>query len=409
MRKLIAPLRSPALLSAVTFAAGGVGFAVGNILLARVLPADEYGTVALVLAVTQLGITLGPLGLETLINRHHLAASLGLLKRSLLTSTVVAAALALLVVAIYAVSAPVAVALAVTVIAAALNRIAGAFLQSRRRFAWASGVLLVHNWVVLCAVPVVLLFDRRAALPAVLTTTFGYLLMATVGWRYSLRTQTGSDESPPKATLLHEGLAAVSSHLAISLLYQLDRLLIPRVLSIADLATYSVVAAIAASPFRMLQVGVSFTLVPRLRAAPSRAAIRRLMRHEIAVVFGIAVLASIGVLVVMPWVGEHFLQGRYVFARDLLYAMVIVGFVRVWSGFASASVMALGSTRELVIYNGWSWVALGFAAAGATVAARYGLTGIVYGLGIGWFTLALAATAIANRACGRRPASVAPR
>jgi hypothetical protein len=150
----------------------------------------------------------------------------------------------------------------------------------------------------------------------------------------------------------------------------------------------------------MLQVGASFTLLPGLRASPSRAAIFRLLGREAIAVIGIAVLSAIAVLLVTPWIGTHLLHGEYPFAASLLYAMVIVGFVRVWAGFAYAAVSALGSTQQLVNYNVWSWIALAVAIAAAIAASGAGLTGIVYGLGAGWLTLALAATFIASRAIG---------
>ena len=403
------PLRSPAVVSALLFAAGGVGFAVGNILLARVLPPEEFGVVALVLALTQLGITLGPVGLESVINRHHLGANGALLTRATLTGAAMAIGLAAAAYAFYDVSAFVTIVLAAAVLGAALNRVAGAFFQSRKRLGYSMCLILVHNWVVLFAVPVVLLADHPAALPAALTVAGAYAITAAAGWWQALRAYSAPASQEHSGTLMKEGLAAVGAQLALGVMFQLDRLLIPRALSIADLAMYSVVSVIVASPFRMLQVGASFTLLPRFRASPTRAAILQLLRREAAVVLPMAILASIGVLLVAPWIGEHLLEGRYVFAPSLMYAMVVVGFVRVWNGFASAAVTALGTTRQLALYNFWSWVALGVATAAAIAASGAGLTGIVYGLGAGWLTLAVAATFIAARAIGAwRAPSAAP-
>ena len=49
---------------------------------------------------------------------------------------------------------------------------------------------------------------------------------------------------------------------------------------IHDLATFGVLAAIAGSLFRVLSMGVGYTLVPRLRAAGSVLERRRLVAHE---------------------------------------------------------------------------------------------------------------------------------
>lgn len=403
-------LRSPALFSAMVFAMGGVGFAAGNILLARVLPEEEYGRVALFLAIVQLGIVMGPIGAETVINRHHLSASGGLLTRVALTSGTVAVLLGCIAWLFYGFNASLAAVLAVSVAAAALNRVAGAFFQSRRKFGLSLFLILIHNWIVLVAVPVVLLAGLHA-LPAALTVACGYLAMAVVGWRkgFQMRqAQMQQDAGGPPAstvatsTLLHEGFAAVGMQLAVAALFQLDRLLIPNALSIRDLAIYSVVSSVAASPFRMLQTGIQFALLPRLRACETRAAVRRLLRHELFIAVSVSALAAAGVLLFTPWLLDLLLDHRYAFPMSLLYALVVVGLVRVWSGLSNAMVAALGSARQLAILNVLSWLALGVAAAGAFAARGGGLTGVVYGIGAGWLALALAGTVIGLRAAGSR-------
>jgi O-antigen/teichoic acid export membrane protein len=406
-------VRSPALWSALVFAAGGVGFAAGNLLLARVLPEDEYGRVALFLALVQIGIVTGPIGIETVINRHHLGANSALLGRVSLSSACVGALLALVAWRFYGLGAALAGVLGLTVFAAAVNRVAGAFFQSRSKFGFSLFLILIHNWIVLVAVPVVLFFDQPHALPAALTVTVGYVTMAMLGWRkgFELRQAAGAAPAAPVAasTLWQEGLAAVGLQIAVGAFFQLDRLLIPNALSIRDLAVYSVVSSIAASPFRMLQTGLGFALLPRLKACESRAAIHRLIGHEVIVVSVIAVVAAVGVLVVTPWLLGAVLASRYSFPMTLLYALVVVGFVRVWSGLASAVVSALGSARQLAILNLYSWLALGVATLGAFAARGFGLTGVVYGMGAGWLALALAGTLIGARAVGLREASGAPR
>jgi O-antigen/teichoic acid export membrane protein len=406
-------LRSPALWSALVFAAGGVGFAAGNLLLARVLPEDEYGRVALFLALVQIGIVTGPVGIETVINRHHLGASTALLSRVSWTSACVGIVLALVAWRFYGLGAALAGVLALTVFAAAVNRVGGAFFQSRSKFGFSLFLILIHNWIVLVAVPVVLFFDQPQALPAALTVTIGYVTMAVLGWRkgFELRHAVGAAPAAPvpARTLWHEGFAAVGLQLAVGAFFQLDRLLIPNALSIRDLAVYSVVSSIAASPFRMLQTGLGFALLPRLKACETRAAVRRLIGHEVIVMAVISAAAAVAVLLVTPWLLGVVLKSRYSFPMTLLYALVIVGFVRVWSGLAGAVVSALGSARQLVILNLYSWLALGLATLGVFTARGFGLTGVVYGIGAGWLALAVAGTLIGCRAAGLRELSAAPR
>ena len=401
--------RSPALWSALVFALGGVGFAAGNLLLARVLPEDEYGRVALFLALVQIGIVMGPVGMETVINRHHLGASTGLLSRVSLTSACVGVVLALLAWRFYGLGAALAGVLALTVWAAAVNRVAGAFFQSRSKFGFSLFLILIHNWIVLVAVPVVIFFDRPEALPAALTVTVGYVAMAVLGWRKGFEARHAPGAPTSSRTLWQEGLAAVGLQIAVGAFFQLDRLLIPHALSIRDLAVYSVVSSIAASPFRMLQTGLGFALLPRLKTCETRAAIGRLIRHEVLAMVVISAVAAVAVLVVTPWLLHTVLDSRYSFPMSLLYALVGVGFVRVWSGVSSAVVSALGSARQLAVLNLYSWLALAVATLGVFGWRGFGLTGVVYGMGAGWFALALAGTLIGWRAVGLRKPSGAPR
>jgi O-antigen/teichoic acid export membrane protein len=404
--------RSPALWSALVFAAGGVGFAAGNLFLARVLPEDEYGRVALFLALVQIGIVAGPVGMETVINRHGLHASSALLGRVSLTSACFGVVLALVAWRFYGLGAALAGVLAVTVLAAAVNRVGGAFFQSRSKFGFSLFLILIHNWIVLVAVPVVLFFDRPEALPAALTVTIGYVAMAVLGWRKGFEAQHSMNAAGvpvPTRTLWHEGLAAVGLQIAVGVFFQLDRLLIPNALSIRDLAVYSVVSSIAASPFRMLQTGLGFTLLPRLKACASRVAVRRLIWHEVLVMSVICGVAALAVLLVTPWLLGAVLKSRYSFPMTLLYALVVVGFVRVWSGVSSSVVAALGTARQLVILNLYSWLALAVATVAVFAARDFGLTGVVYGMGAGWLALALAGTSIGWRAAGLHEISGAPR
>ena len=398
--------RSPALWSAIVFASGGVGFAVGSILLARVLPEEEFGRVALFLALTQLGITLGPLGVETVVNRHHLGASGALLSRVAFTSALVGLAFGAIAYAFYEFDVVLAGVLAFTVMAAAINRVGGAFFQSRKQFGLSLFLILIHNWVVLFAVPVVLLFGPHA-LPAALTVTSGYLLIATLGWHKGFRTRDPATRTAASNTVLREGIAVVGVQLAVAAFYQIDRLVIGQALTMRDLAVFSVVSSVAASPYRMLQTGLGFTLLPRLRTCESRAAIYKLLRHELIVAVAMCVAASVVVLIVTPWLLSVLLKSRYAFEAGLLHALVIVGFVRVWNGFSSATVSALATPRQLFAFNACMWGALAVGATCAWLLRAEGLEGIVYGLGVGWLASALAGTLIGTQAVARRGVAIA--
>src|SRR3954447_24172496 len=91
--------KSTALRAAVGFGLGGVGYALGNLLLARALPPAEFGVFTLFLALVQIGASLAPIGLQGQVNRRPgVAVSPG---RPLLTSVIVAVATATLASVVY--------------------------------------------------------------------------------------------------------------------------------------------------------------------------------------------------------------------------------------------------------------------------------------------------------------------
>jgi O-antigen/teichoic acid export membrane protein len=80
------PALSPALRAAVVFGLGGVGFVGANLVFARVMTPADYAIVSLVIALVQIAMPLGPLGLDTLVARRAIEPRPALLFRALSTS-----------------------------------------------------------------------------------------------------------------------------------------------------------------------------------------------------------------------------------------------------------------------------------------------------------------------------------
>ena len=78
---------SPTIRSAVVYAGAGAGFAIANLIFARVLPAAEYAVVTLVFALIMVGFALAPAGIDGIVNRRHLEAGPRLLARVLVATT----------------------------------------------------------------------------------------------------------------------------------------------------------------------------------------------------------------------------------------------------------------------------------------------------------------------------------
>ena len=135
------------------------------------------------------------------------------------------------------------------------------------------------------------------------------------------------------------------------LLIQLERLLIPHLLPLHDLATYGVLAAIVGSLFRVLQMGVGYSLLPRLRAAPGVLERRRLIAREARLVFAIVALGSAVIWIATPLVERWFLDGKYHLSAALVLAALVTGVAKIMNGFAQSTVSALADARELSVLS----------------------------------------------------------
>ena len=111
--------------------------------------------------------------------------------------------------------------------------------------------------------------------------------------------------------------------------------------------------------------------------------------HEALVVTGTCVIAAIAVLVVTPFILAWVLPGRYHIGLPLLLAAIGVGALKVLASLVAATVNSVGSAAELAWLSVIGWVSIGVALLGATVGAHWGLTGLVYGVGVGWAFRAL--------------------
>lgn len=388
-------MRSPALRAAALLMAGGFGFAIANILLARALAPSEFGALSLFLALVQLGLSLGPFGLDLAINRHRLDASRELRNWGLATSLASGLLLTVGAWVLYGVEVGMLVCTLIAAVAASFNRFGTAILQTQQRYNFSLVLGQVHNYVLLLAVPVLWFLGSDEALPIAMMIVASYLVTCAIGWHSSKQLRLGTGEPAPIRNFVRESIAGFGILLATQVLWQLERLVIPRTLSMADLATFAVVAAIAGSPFRMLQIGAGHTLLPGLRACRRRQDVRSLMKREGLIVFGAAAASVVAVLIVTPWIADQFLMGRYDISMELLAAVIITGLVKVCNGFVAAIVQAFGSTAVLAKFNLMTW--LGFAAgvACATYGARYGVVGVVYGVGVAWLAMTVAAGVLA--------------
>jgi O-antigen/teichoic acid export membrane protein len=395
--------KSSALRTAVAFGFAGVGFALGNLLLARALPPAQFGGFTLFLALVQIGASLAPIGLEGQVNRRPgSAVSPG---RALLPSTLVALAVALFGWSQYRLGAGPVAALFVAVAAGGASFVASAVFQSRLRFGLALTLSQGLSAVLLLLGAFAVLAGGADPLLLAAIIAAYYVLSSGVGWGLLARepARTGGE-----AHSYREGLSLLGITAAALILMQLERLLTPRLLGLEDLATFAVVATLVGSPFRMLQMGAGYTLLPRLSGAATAAERRRLVRHEAVAVGLIAVAGGAVTLVATPWIAHHLLAGKYLLSTALIVAALASGAIKLVDGFATTMVWALASARQLATLNWVSWICAVVGLGGAWIGSRWGLIGLMYGVTFGWVCRGAVAGALAGRLVGQRPAEREP-
>ena len=371
----------------VVYALSGVGFTGSNLILARVLSTEQYAIFTLVIALGNLGYALAPAGLDGVVTRHHLDASPSLLSRTTWAALLVGAGFAAIGIASYGMSATLAAMLFVSTAAGGLMVVAAARFQSEQRFARALMLNQSPNIVLLLAAGASVLTRVPGAWLPVLISMVGFAVAAAYGWAALLRERAGRASGRVEFAW-GEALAFAGLNASGLLLIQLERLVLPHVLPLADLALYGVVAAIAGSVYRVMQMGVGFSLLPRLRAATTIIERRRLVSHEARLVGGMAVLGSAAIWLFTPLLERWFLAGKYHLAGPLLLAVIASGLAKIANAFSKATAAAMADPRELSLINASGWISVGLALAGAWIGARWGLTGVIYGVAVGWLVRA---------------------
>jgi O-antigen/teichoic acid export membrane protein len=381
---------SPTLRSVVIYGASGLGFAGANLILARVLPTAEYALFTLVIALVNLSFSLAPGGVDGMVNRRHLEAGPSVLKRTLAAGLVTGLIFLLIAGLVYHLSLPLLLVVFAATVGGGAMAVAGAQFQSEQRFGISLALTQSPNLTLMVAALVVVVSGiREAGLPLAISA-LGFVLAGVIGWWVLFR-ERGAKPNSETGFPWSEALSFAGMNATGLVLVQLDRLIIPQVLPLHDLATYGVLAAIAGSLFRVLQMGAAYTLIPRLRAAGSVVERRRLIAHEARLVSAILVAGSVVIWFVTPLIERHFLAGKYHLGGSLLLAALFSGVAKVMNAFTKSTVTALATAGELSIVNLFGWVSVAVAVVAAVAGARWGLAGVIYGVGLGWLLRALTA------------------
>jgi O-antigen/teichoic acid export membrane protein len=359
------------------------------------MPEAAYGQLALLIALLNLSHRVAPLGLDGLVNRHPVDLGPALLARLYTAAVPVTVFVLVASRAVYGLGARELTWLGIGVLAGATSYLGASLLQARHRFVPSALVNHATDFTVLVAgiVSLAVLFREPAAPLGIVVG--GHLIAAPLVLA-RVRRLNGSAAGPVPLSW-RESLSYAGFVAGAMALQQLDRLVIPRLLSFEALASFSVLAVLVIAPFHVLQLAVEHTLLPRLRHAEAHAERRRLLRTEALALFGIGLPAGLLAVGIVPWLADLLLGGKYDLGRGLVLAAVVAGLLRVASGLARTTAAALGTTAELTRLNAQAWFAVGVGVAGAVVGSRFGLAGTIYGTSLGWATLVIVAMRVGAR------------
>jgi len=381
------------LFAALGFGLSGAAFTLGMLLLARVLPVEAYGRFTLAVALFNIFGLLTPMGVDQLFLRGPMRAGRGLLAFLILSGLVVGGVVG-----------------AVTGLLGGLHRgeawltalaIAGGGLvaaTSTGLRAWempgASMLLAISaSFILLLAGALtVLLGIKHGATPLAIFAA-GNIVFGAIGWSL-LRCGAKDGDVGHPARRWREAGSMLGLVALGTLSLQIERIVIPILLDLRDLALFGVLASVAIFPFRLLASGVGFTLAPRLIGAePARR--QAIVLAEARPLLAVIIVATAGLAVCGPLLATMVTGGLYAIGPALVFAACVNGVGKVAMAFPRAMLTAAGSPADLVLLNGWGVVGLALTVSGALAGAAYGITGLLWGATLGGaiptlFTLHLA-------------------
>lgn len=376
--------RSASLRTAAAMGIGGVGFSLGSLLFARLLPTEEYGLVSLVLGIVAVAGLTAPLGLDQVAARRGIRLDAGWRRAALGACAVTALGAAAVAALVYHLAAPLVVSVTLITIALGTAQAAGGHFQGQQHLRAAVWVVQLLNG----AIALVAVLDMGLGLASAAAVCLAIAAVALLGaaavWWLVRRREGSGDSQPAPWGLRGEAMSLLTVQTCGSAFMQLERLLLGPIVGLHDLAVYSVLAALVSSPFRLLQGAVQFTLIPTLRVASGARARRAKLAREAALVFFTVAAGSVAIWLLAPPVARWMTAGRYALSDALIAATLISGFLKVLSGFTTAVVVSCGSERRLRILSFVSWGSIGISVAGAFLTGPWGLVAVLYGISAGW-------------------------
>ncbi|MDT0576970.1 hypothetical protein RM533_12410 [Croceicoccus sp. F390] len=373
--------RAPMVLSAGMFAASGALFAIGTLLLARTMPIEAFGRFALGVALFNLFSLVAPAGLDQLVLRMRLAVGWRL--AGLIAASGVALGSLVAVVTFWSgglLAAEAAMTMA-AIAAGGMSVMVAGVLRASGRTASAVPYTTGANWIILAIGLVGLVVPFSSALAPLALFAAGNLLRALIGWRMLLRERqpehTGAPVDWPQAAAL-VGIATVGTAML-----QMERLLIPIVLDLTDLALFAVLSSTVMFPFRLLNQAAGFALTPLLANEPDPQRRRALVHKEALIVTALAAVAAGCAVALAPPIVGWITSDAYRITGPLVLAGCANGMVKLLYAVTRSVVTACGTRAQIGRLNGLGLLWILLATLGGATGATFGLTGLLLGVAAG--------------------------
>lgn len=376
--------------AALWMGAGGASLAAANLVLAGVLSPADFGRLSLVEAILSLCSGMGPFGFDSLAARRELRPRWSDFGLGVTASLMVGGAAVILAGVGYHLQGRLLALIFVGSGAGALATVGAGFEQALVRVNRAQAVLQSTFVVFALGSLLMLTLGVGSWTTAAAILVLGYVIAGSSGTLLFAREAGRLDEKAFVTTDLRASqkwkqgtillLIAGSTHL----LHQAERLVIPSTLTLADLGTFTVAWTIVGSPFKLLQSGIAFATLPRLRNASGPSERWKIILGEVKLVGILGIVGGAILFLLSISIIEKLYGTKYPIGLGLVTILIAVGVIRALYGIAHASVVGLGGGRALGEYTLYGWLTTGVGIAAAVALSSWGLAGVILGVAFGW-------------------------
>lgn len=395
---------------AVWIGAGGLALMVGNLVLAGVLPAEDFGRLTLVEAILSVGVGIGPLGHDSLVVRREVPQrweSILLIGTGSLGLSALAGGVTYL---LYEIGIVGSVLVSVGCLGGAVGLLCAAFDRADMNLNRAQAVSQLPFLAFAVGALVLWAVGDRAWLHSAAAIVGGYVLSGAVGLVLFQYRRHGADdiEAERDQQSWRDRWRKAFTFLGIVasgfILNQIERFIIPRALDLEELAVYGVAATLVLGPYKLLQGGIGYALMPRLTSTGDTRHRRSLVQRELQFAAGSSLAVGMCALVAVPFVVELLYADKYAVGVWLVAAVALVGGLRAFYGAVAATLKALGDEAQLHKYNVTGWASILVALGGGFGLAWGGLVGVTLGVSLGWAVRTLVVGLLSRRAIGNQEA-----